>query len=85
MRSVEAWIVPSAGATRQNTVQGRAAAAAAAEAAEEQQSLDLAELILALSERAKQFKTAEAPTGMQLQPQVCVAHVHTTPVMAAWP
>lgn len=47
----------------QNTVQGRAAAAAAKEADEEQQSLDLADFILALSERVQCFKQMGAPAG----------------------
>ena len=51
------------GASLAATAQGRAAAAAAAEAAEEQQSLDLADFILALSDRVKRLKKADSPGG----------------------
>ena len=63
-------LVVAAGSIGQNTAQGRAAAAAAAEAADEQQSLDLAELIVALSARVKQFKPTEVARGMSLPEQV---------------
>ena len=56
-------------------MQGRAAAAAATEAAEEQQSLDLADFILALSDRVKSFRKAESPAGMAAVPTVTCSHM----------
>ena len=69
-----------AGVSLAATAQGRAAAAAASEAAEEQQSLDLADFILALSNRVKQFKTADSPAGtVKFHAVRCAVMFHCQP------